>query len=151
MKTINLTVLAFLLLFLPSCTATPKATSSFTPVAVPEGKAVVYIYTTAYGNGIYRIDANGEPLTLVSQEQYFPYVLDPQKLHLSSKVQPQVFNIVASAIEPVDTLDLDLKAGERRYVKMTGTFNLNFIEVPRDTALKELEDFRLVPRYVDKD
>ena len=143
-------VLAALVLITAGCATHPKSVSLFTPMIVPEGKAVVYIYKAkTYGKAIWGIEANGEPIAIISKANYFPYVAEPhQEIQLVSKMKPRVGNMIFAHIEPRNRITINIKPGDRRYIKIAGALNPEFVEVREEEALQELRECSLVATYV---
>lgn len=145
-------VLAAMLLITGGCATKPESISSFTPAIVPEGKAVVYIYKAkTYGKAIWGIEANGEPITIISRANYFPYIVGPGEIQLVSKMMPRIGNLIFAHIEPKNRKTINVKSGERRYIRIAGALNPEFAEAPEEEALEELKKCSLVGPYIADD
>ena len=114
----------------------------YEPVAsIASDKAVVYIYRPSSFVGAavsYTVNAGTTPVVKLYNGGYFPYVTGPGELELWAQTESK------------SAVTLDLKAGDRKYVK--GTLGVGFL-VGRpnltvvDTALaeSEIKECKLIP------
>lgn len=109
-------LLAVVVLIASGCAATGKP---FEPVALPAAdanKAVVYIYRPSAfaGSAIsYTVNANKTPLFKLVNGGYYPYVTNPGEVEIWAETEAK------------SSVTLDLKAGDRKYVK--GTLGIGFL------------------------
>jgi len=126
------------------------AADSFVPVEMPKDQAVIYIYKAReYGKDVFRVEANGEPVTILKRGTYFPYIASPGTVNIIIRKRPRkgylAGNLVVMVAKEGANKALLVEPGKEYYLKRTGTFKASLIEVPRETALKDLQKCKLLP------
>ncbi len=129
------------------CATTTQMGSSFAPVTqVPNDKAVVYVYKAkAYGGALYKLTANGEPVTQLQKGGYYPYIADPGLVKFSAYTLGRIGDMIP--IEPTHSLEINVSADEIHYVKITSGLSVRLVEVPQEKAQKELKKCKLLPEW----
>lgn len=119
---------------------------SFSPEpSVPTGKALVYVYKAkTYGKSLYKLTANGEPITQLQRGGYFPYFADPGALVLATYKRPRFGELIP---DPVHDLTIHVSAGEIRYVTITSGLVVHLVEVSPDVANKEMSKCKRLPPW----
>jgi hypothetical protein len=126
---------------------------SFSAVTdIPEGKALVYIYKPkTYGKEKFRIAVNGEPITVLKKGGYFPYFATPGAIVFTANAKARIGNVPAPLAIPKSALRLSVEPGKVYYIKEPGGFKLtvrlDLVEVPPETAEKEIRKCKLLPPY----
>lgn len=126
---------------------------AFTPFTnIPKGKALVYIYKPkTYGKEIFRVEANGEPITMLKRGGYYPYIAVPGKIVFTAKAKARLGNIFAGATIPKSVFTLNVEPDKIYYIKEPGGFKLavrlDLVQVPSDIAEKEIIKCKLLPDY----
>jgi hypothetical protein len=126
---------------------------TFTPITnIPDGKALVYIYKPkTYGKEKFRVEANGEPVTILEKGGYYPYLVTPGTVVFTAKAKARIGNVFAPALIPKSALTLSVEPGKVYYIKEPGGFKLtvklDLVQVPTDTAEKEIQKCKLLPQY----
>lgn len=126
---------------------------AFTPITnIPDGKALVYIYKPkTYGKEKFRVEANGEPVTILEKGGYYPYLATPGTVVFTAKAKARIGNVLAPAIIPKSALTLSAEPGKVYYIKEPGGFKLtvklDLVQVPTELAEKEIQKCKLLPKY----
>ena len=153
------------------------ADRAFSPVAeIPQNKGVLYIYRnepdsidafkffnySVFGHTVHTIEANGKPITIMENGGYFPYVVDPGKLELTTKVRFKmlVTGLGDMALSENKSIKVQINSGQVHYVRafhdtaVPGWLNLsgyshslNLTWVPPLTGGREIDGTKLLDPY----
>lgn len=138
---------------LSGCALTAKGPSFVKPSYIPVEKALIYIYQPlCYGKTFHEIRANGKPITLLKKGGYYPYFADPGRVDIIGikKARPSELVTVVLGMEPALKITLNVEGGETYYVKRHGAFFTKLSEIPKDKALKELQECVQLPEFKNK-
>ena len=133
--------------------AVPNDGEVFKPKPVPEGKAMIYLFTTGHhSNELIRplVYFDGKEMGTLHLSVYIPIVTTPGKHHL--KLLDRSVFLDSDTYE----MDLQLEAGKHYYISYHGSkgktvktrnskvqfYKMEIISVDEKTALKRLDDLR---------
>ena len=111
---------AIVTLFCVSCATGPSG-PTFTPVAIPPGKTLLYVYmlTSENPGQIYTIKVDGQSIGDLKWNSYIPYITTPGKHKISSDTRYAVIYIGAPALKD-KSITVDCESGKSQFVHYSG-------------------------------
>ena len=142
--------LLLLVLVLSGCSTTPHG-PTFSPVQhISPGKALVYFYRPNMfrgGRATFRVYVNDGLIVEMKNGGYYPLIVDPGKLRISTKMKPTFGYVLEAIVTLGETIDIDAEAGVRYFVKVDFTKTKQLQLVPNDVGREEIEQLKLNPGY----
>ena len=149
---------------------------AFSPVVeIPPNKGILYIYRNdtnsldgftffnylVFGHTVHTIEANGKPITIMENGGYFPYIIDPGELKLTTKVRFKMFvtGLGDMALSENKSIKVQIYSGKVHYVRAVHdtappswdvygySHSLNLRSFPPETGGSEIHGTRLLDPY----
>lgn len=117
------------------------------PNAIPDGKALVYIYRRNHIGGIaraHKIYANGAPVTVLANASYYPLVASPATVIFSSGSRT-ANPLMDVALANDNLLTLEIRSGETYFLEfhIGDTWGPKLRLVDAQTGFKRIQKCRL--------
>jgi hypothetical protein len=108
-----------------------------------QGQGTIVVYRISRGPGAanaWYLNANGRPLTVITNGGYYAYQADPGNVTFSARLKPNVLNWWAVLLGFHDLITVPVEAGQVYYVRFNLFETMEMID--QETALKELHELR---------